>query len=283
MPFRHPLFFLPFLALVFAEPVLAQDDIRWRNRTEFSVVTTGGNTSTSTVGLQNTLRRLSNRGELKIDVATIRTDATRTSRRAVGSEDLFELITEREKERTSERFRAQVRGDLNLSERTFAYGSLGWDRNLFAGFRSRTVTALGAGTRFDAAPRWTTKLGMALTYTVQDDLEPDPSRPSRFAGLRGTIDHEQQLTTGTALELEWVVDANAREWRDTRAKLSQGVSASLSERLALKTTLQILLANDPPSVRVPLFDTAGDPTGSSVLTPLGRVDRSFSIALVVTL
>jgi putative salt-induced outer membrane protein YdiY len=261
----------------------AQERSPWRNRTEFSLVMTGGNAATSTVGLQNTLRRLFDSGELKLDVATIRTDATRVSRRAVGTPEAFEVVTERATERTSERVRAQIRGDRNLGERTFAYASVGWDRNLFAGFRSRTVTALGAGSRLEAPDTWSLKLGAALTYTVQDDLEPDPDRPTRFAGLRGTLDHTHQLTPGTGLELEWVVDANAREWNDTRAKLTQGVAATLSERLALKTTLQFLLVNDPPSVRIPLFNDAGEPLQPSVLTPLGKVDRSLSIALVVTL
>jgi putative salt-induced outer membrane protein YdiY len=266
-----------------SDPDPASDPVRWRNRTEFSLVITGGNASASTVGLQNTLRRRSERGEWRFDVATIRTDATRITRRAVGSADAFSIVTERDTERTSERVRTQLRKDIHLSERTFAYGSVGWDRNLFAGFRSRAVTALGGGTRLEAPDRWTLKLGSALTYTVEDDVDPDPERPARFAGLRGTLDHSHQLSAGTSLELEWVVDANARAWRDTRANLTQGVAATLSERLALKTTLQLLLVNDPPSVRVPLFTPAAEPTSTSVLTPLGKVDRSLSVALVVTL
>jgi putative salt-induced outer membrane protein YdiY len=244
---------------------------------------TGGNASANTVGLQNTLRRTSDRGEWRLDLATIRTDATRITRRAVGSADAFSIETDRETERTSERFRTQLRKDLNLSDRTFAYGSAGWDRNLFAGFRSRTVAALGAGTRLESPDHWTLKLGSALTYTVQEDVDPDPDRPSRFAGVRGTLDHSHELATGTSLELEWVVDANARAWRDTRANLTQGVTATLNERMALKTTLQLLLVNDPPSVRVPLFTPAGISADRSVLTPLGKVDRSLSVALVVTL
>ncbi len=272
--------------LVAAPPaLLAQEDSPspWRNQSEFSLVATGGNASTSTVGLRNTLRRALERGELRFDVGALRTDAARIERRAIGTESSFEVEKESRTERTAERYTAQGRFDLNLSERTFAYTSTGWERNTFAGFNSRTVTALGAGTRWQRPEAWELKVGAALTYTFQDDVDPDPTRPDRFAGLRGTLDHQHSLTTGTRLELKWVVDANAREWNDVRGDLSQSVSASLSDRLALKTTLQFLVDNDPPLRRVPLFTPGGEDTGSTVLTPLRKVDRSLSVALVVTL
>jgi putative salt-induced outer membrane protein YdiY len=255
----------------------------WRNQAEFSLVATGGNASTSTVGLRNTLRRALDRGELRFDVGALRTDAARVERRAVGTESSFQVERESETERTAERYTAQGRFDLNLSERTFGYTSAGWERNTFAGFNARTVLALGAGTRWERSEAWELKVGAALTYTFQDDVDPDPDRADRFAGLRGTLDHQHRLTTGTSLELKWVVDANAREWSDVRGDLSQSVSASLSDRLALKTTLQLLVDNDPPLRRVPLFTPGGEDTGATVLTPLRKMDRSLSVALVVTL
>jgi putative salt-induced outer membrane protein YdiY len=254
----------------------------WRNQTEFSLVMTGGNASSSTLGLRNTLRRRWSAGEVRFDVESIRTDASRITRRAVGSEGDYRVEETRSSERTGERFLTQARLDRNLSERTFAYGSTGWERNPFAGFDSRVILAAGAGTRLEGGA-WQTKAGAALTYTLQQDVDPDPSRPDRFGGLRGTLDHGQDLTSGTKLELKWVVDANAREWSDVRGNLVQAVSASLSDRLALKTTVQLLFQNDPPSRRTPLFTEAGDDTGTSVLIPLGKWDRSLSVALVITL
>lgn len=261
----------------------AQDASAWQNQTEFSLLTTGGNSSTSTVGLRNTLRRTLEHGELRFDVSALRTDAASILRRAVGTDESFRVDKETDTERTAERYAVQARFDRNLSERTFAYTSTGWERNTFAGFNSRSITALGAGTRFERPDRWETKVGAALTYTFQEDVDPDPTRDDNFAGFRGTLDHLHQLTTGTELEIKWVVDANAQEWSDVRGDLSQSVSASLSDRLALKTTLQFLVDNDPPSQRIPLFTPGGENTGATVLTPLGKVDRSLSIALVVTL
>jgi len=261
----------------------AQETSSWQNQAEFSLITTGGNSSTSTVGLRNTLRRTLERGELRFDVSALRTDAASIQRRAVGTEGSFSVDKDSRTERTAERYAAQARFDRNLSERAFLYTSTGWERNTFAGFNSRSITAVGGGTRFEGPDRWETKLGAAVTYTFQEDVDPDPTRDDRFAGVRGTLDHLHQLTTGTNLTLTWVVDANVQERSDVRGNLSQSVSASLSDRLALKTTLQFLVDNDPPSRRIPLFTPGGEDTGSTVLTPLGKVDRSLSIALVVTL
>jgi putative salt-induced outer membrane protein YdiY len=266
-----------------ATPAHGQDDApTWGNQTEFSFLATGGNSTASTLGLRNLLRRESSTGVFRFDIGSIRTDATRVQRRAVGTPGSYSIVEDRDTERTAERYSAQARYDHNLSDRTFAYGSTGWERNTFAGFNSRTVVALGAGTRFERPEVRETKIGAALTYTFQDDVDPDPANPDRFAGLRGTLDHQQRLTTGTQLELKWVIDANARDRDDVRGDLSQSVSASLSDRLALKTTLQLLVDFDPPSQRVPLF-TDGEDSGATVLTPLRKLDRSLSIALVVTL
>ncbi len=270
--------------LALAAPDAAAQDggVTWRNQTEFSLLATGGNAEASTVGLRNTLRRTTASGAFRLDLSTLRTDATRIERRAVGTGASFVVEEGRDSERTAERYAAQGRYDRNLSERTFAYGSTGWERNTLAGFNARTVVALGAGTRFERPEVRETKVGAALTYTFQDDVDPDPARSDRFAGLRGTLDHVHALRENTELEVKWVVDANAREWSDVRGDLAQSVSASLTSRLALKTTLQFLVDNDPPSRRIPLFTPAGEATGETVLTPLRKVDRSISVALVVT-
>jgi putative salt-induced outer membrane protein YdiY len=255
---------------------------RWRNTAEISYLVSGGNSAASTLGVRNTLRRTADRGEFRGDFSLLRTDATRSSRYAVGTTESFEVQEDRERERTAERYATEARYDLNLSPRTFASGSAGWQRNTFAGFRGRTVLALGGGTRWSSPDRWDLKLGAGLTYTFQTDVDPDPGADNRFGGVRVTLDHERQLTTGTSFELKWVVDANAEDTKDVRGDLSQSVSANLTSRLALKTTLQLLVDNDPPLIRIPLQEPEGTDTGETIRVPLRKLDRMLSVALVVT-
>ncbi len=269
------------LALGTAAPVDAQE-VQWRNTTELTYLVSGGNSISSTLGVRNVLRRTGERGELRTEIQTIRTDATRINRSAVGTPDAFTVVEEEETVRTAERYSARARYDRPLTPRVFAYGSAGWERNAFAGFTSRTILSTGAGAQWSAEDRWEVKLAGGLTYTVQDDVTPDPDRDRSFAGVRSTLDYEHRLRAGTGLSVNWVVDANAQDWNDLRGDLQQAVSASLTDRLALKTTLQLLVDNQPPVESLELRTPDGDPTGERVLSSLDRVDRVLSVALVVT-
>jgi putative salt-induced outer membrane protein YdiY len=257
-------------------------EVDWRNTTELSYLVSGGNSATSTLGLRHSLRRNAPRGDLRVDLALLRTDATRFQRYAVGVPESFRLEEDRDTERTAERYAVQGRYDLNVGERAFTTASAGWQRNTFAGFRGRTILSLGGGSRWRVPDEWELKLSAGLTYTFQDDVDPDPERERRFGGVRVTVDHEHQLTSGTSMEVKWVVDANAEDRQDVRGDLAQSVSADLTDRLALKTTLQFLVDNDPPMTSVPLQTPDGTPTGESVRVPLRKADRLLSVALVVT-
>jgi putative salt-induced outer membrane protein YdiY len=278
------------LVLSAPDPLSAQDPggetgVTWRNTSELSYLLTGGNSSANTLGLRNALRRRSATGEFRMDLSVRRTETTRVSRTAVGaSPDDFEVSEERDSERTAERYAVDGRYDRNLGEHFFAFAGLGWERNEFAGFNHRTVAVTGAGNQWSGSDGdWELKVGYGVTYTVRRDVVPDPSRDDSFAGLRLTLDHAHELTESTDLELKWVADGNLQETSELRADLTQGVSTALSDRLALKTTLQLLWDNDPPLESLPLVAPDGTPLGQQVRVPLGRVDHTISVALVITM
>lgn len=258
--------------------------VQWSNEAELSFLMSGGNSSGTTFGLRNTLRRRAGPSELRLDVAGLRTDATRIRRTAVGTgPDDFRVDEERDRERTAERYSLKGRYDRELGENTFGFGGAGWTRNTFSGFEHRTVGFAGAGGSWSRDEVWELKLGLAVTYTVQRDVIPDPERDDSFAGMRVTLDHTRTLTSSTELEMKWVVDGNAQELSDVRADLAQSLSASVSERLALKTTLQLVAVNEPPLESLRLFLPDGTETDTSVLVPLGKLDHTLSVALVITL
>lgn len=257
----------------------------WTNDSELSYLLSGGNAETSSFGLRNTLRWIGGASEVRIRVAALRSDATEIERLAVGTgASDFVLRENRNSERTAERYSAETRYDRDLSDRFFAFGSVDWKRDTFAGFRNRTVGSLGAGNQWGPGEEdWALKIGYGVTYTNQEDVEPDPTKPDSFAGARLTLDYAIQLSGSTGLEFQWVVDANAEDAEDLRGDFVQSVSSSLSSRLSLKTTLQLLWDNDPPLGRVPLVDAAGDPLGGEVLLPLEEVDHNVAVAIVITL
>lgn len=277
---------IAFLLSLLPVGVAAQeaDPAQWRNTTELSFLMSGGNASASTAGLRNMLRRRQDGSELRLDVSGMRTDAVRVRRFAVGTgPDDFRVEEERDRERTAERYAVEGRYDRDVRDHAFAFAGAGWTRNTFAGFNHRTVAFSGAGARWDRDGDWELKLGLALTYTVQRDVTPDPDRADSFAGLRFTLDHARALTESTELELKWMVDGNAREPSDVRGDLVQALAVTLTERLALKTTLQLNVDNDPPLQELPLWLPDGTDTDTTVLVPLQKLDHSLSLALVITL
>ena len=62
---------------------------------------------------------------------------------------------------------------------------------------------------------------------------------------------------------------------DLRADWTNSLAVAMSEKLALKASLQILFDNEPALTAVPLGD-------AEVLTPLGKVDSVFTVAIVAT-
>lgn len=276
---------LPAPRLLSAQDTGGEAGIDWQNTSELSFLLTGGNSSANTLGLRNALRGRSSTGEFRLDVSVRRTETTRISRTAVGaSPGDFEVSEDRESEQTAERYAVDARYDRNLSEHFFAFVGLGWERNEPAGFDHRTVAVTGAGNQWSGSEEdWELKVGYGVTYTVRQDVVPDPSRDNSFAGLRLTLDHAHQLTESTNLELKWVADGNLQETSEIRGDLTQGISTALSDRLALKTTVQLLLNNDPPLESLPLVAPDGTPLGEQVRVPLGKMDHTISMALVITM
>ncbi len=64
---------------------------------------------------------------------------------------------------------------------------------------------------------------------------------------------------------------------------TNSLPVSISETLALKPSLQLLWRNDPALEAIELFTSGGDPTGSTVLVPLDKLDTLFTLALVLSL
>ncbi|TVR62665.1 MAG: DUF481 domain-containing protein [Gemmatimonadales bacterium] len=262
-----------------------RDGPQWRNAAEISFLVDGGNSAASSLGLRNTLRRSGSRTQLRVDATALRTDATRISRRAVGSPDDFRVEEDRDTERSAERYGLRTRLDRSLGSRAFAFSGIGWEQNTFAGFNHRTVASAGAGTRWGDQDEedWELKLGAGLTYTVRRDVTPDPDRDRSFAGVQVTMDYARELGQDTEVEFRWVVDGNAQEFSEVRGDLVQALSTSLTSRLALKTTLQVLLDNDPPVESVPLFAPGEPESDETVRTPLRRMSYGLSVALVITM
>lgn len=258
--------------------LLAQDEekqLGWMDVAELTFVMTGGNASSSTFGLKNTLSHVWDNAVFTVRAGGIRTEASTFSRTATGTPTSFTITETENSDVTAENYFLRSRYDRNISDAVYLFGGAGWERNTFAGFDNRYSVVAGTGrTWFDSdARRFKTDVG--LTYTSQDDITPDPTIDDAFLGLRGSWEFFRQISSTTAFDSQLVVDENLNQTDDFRADFTNSLSVAMSEGLALKTSLQLLYDNLPSLIAVPL--TGG---GGNALTPLDKVDSVFTVAIV---
>jgi putative salt-induced outer membrane protein YdiY len=260
---------------LFPTSVVAQEETAggWSDVAEVTFVLTAGNASSSTFGLKNTAERMWEKSSFKLSFGAVRTESGITTRIASGTPENFTVSESTDSEVTAENYFVKSRLDRSLTEAAFIFGGADWDRNTFAGIQNRYGLVSGAGKAWFEEETRRLKTDLGLTYTIQEDVVEDPDGDDSFLGLRGSYDYFRSLTENTDLTSVLVVDQNLEATEDLRADWTNSLAVAMSERLALKTSLQLLYDKDPALTAVPLGDT-------EVLTPLGKVDTVFTVAIV---
>ena len=265
--------------------VSAQDavgGIAWENATELSFVSTGGNASSSTLGLKAALIGTSGANAFRLTLGGIRGETNTTNRTATGTVGSFTVNETTVSQLTAESYFARGRYDRNFTN-AYLFSGAGWDRNTFAGVQNRYSAVLGIGRTWTDGDAGLFKTDIGATYTIQKDVDPAPGADDGFGGIRATIDATRRLSGSTQFASTLIVDENVENTKDFRADWINSLSVSLSETLALKTSLQVLFDNQPSLLGVPLLDGLGVPTGTQVPTPGDEVDTVLTLTLVITL
>ncbi|MEM6706668.1 MAG: DUF481 domain-containing protein [Acidobacteriota bacterium] len=282
---KRPLFaFLLTAFLLFALPVTAQDDgpePGWYDTAELTYVTTSGNAEADTLGLKNSLQRIWDDAVFSLDAGALRVETTTIARFAQLSGDGVSVGEIKTSELTAENYYLRGRYDRNITDRFFWYAGAGWERNEFAGFTDRLTAVAGVGNIWWQEDRGHFRTDYGLTYTQQDDVVINPDFDDSFLGLRLSYDYLNKLTDTTEFTSVLIVDQNLDETDDLRADFINAVAVSMTERLALKASLQLLYDNMPALVAVDVVNAAGELTGDSVLAELEDLDSLFTLALVV--
>jgi hypothetical protein len=268
--------------------VHAQDDEdealqRWVIKGELTSVLAQGNAETLTLGFGGQVRRRWEKHAVRFEAGSVRAQATRITRRAVGEPDAFALEVDRDTEVTTEVYFARGRYDLTLSDEFFGFGGIDWLRNTPTGIESRFLIAAGAGNTWadNADLRFSTSY--AGTYTFQSDVVANPFVKTDFAGLRAGWELFVRVSESTQFDSEMISDLNLESTEDVRVDLTNALTVNINESLALKPSLQLLLRSRPSLVDVPLFSPLDVATNQSVAVPLKKADTFFRLALVLTL
>jgi hypothetical protein len=267
------------IGLIVAPQMMAAQDVAWvwNDRAELSVVWTGGNASSNTLGIKNTLTGERGAAKVNLEAGGIRTESSITTRVANGTPTLNSVSEIVLTQLTAESYFARGQFNYGVTERTYWFGGGGWDRNTFSGIDNRFAFVSGGGAQFSDTDDLKFRSDLGVTYTIQDNLSAGPL--DRFAGLRLTWDLTRKATETTTFDSKLVLDENLQDTEDFRADLTNSISVAMNDRMALKTSLQVLFDNQPSFLDGPFFP-GGNPAGT-VAAQLKKMDSVFTVALVI--
>ena len=239
---------LSFTIGIIAAPAEAQ--VKTPPPSEFNAdlgfVSVSGNTSVTTLSLgEKWIRRIS-RWEFKQDLAAVygKTDGTETSNL----------------------WRASVRGDYGLGAKLALYARTAFDRNKFAGVKSRFAEGVGLVAKVRATDIDQLNVEGGFELTQQDNLD---GTNDSFSSLRAasTWKHMFSATAYFFQGVEWLPNLDDSE--DYRINSETSVVAPLSTRVAMKASYQLRFDN------LPSLNAAGT-------APLRKSDRILSTGIQVT-
>jgi putative salt-induced outer membrane protein len=167
---------------------------------------------------------------------------------------------------TSNSWKTSVRGDYGLGTNLAVYVRTGFDRNKFAGVKSRFAEGLGLVAKPITNDRDQLKFEGGFELTQQANLD---GTSDTFSSLRAATSWKHMFSASTSLfqGLEYL--PNLDESADYRINSETTLVAPLSSRVAMKASYQVRFDN------LPALNAAGT-------APLRKSDRILSTGIQVT-
>lgn len=275
---------LLWLLFVLATPPLSAQEapeLGWSGNADLSLVAASGNAEALTLGFKGALRSVQTAYSLGFEAGALSAEATTTLRTAVllpgGA---VALIEEEETRKTAEAFFLRGRYDRKLGGPWSWFAGAGWERNEFAGFSNRTSGMGGIARTWFETDAAKLRTDAALTYTREELVAEVPGRDDAFLGLRLAWDYLRALTSTTTFTSLLALDENLDDTDDLRVDTTNAIAVAMSERLALKASLQLLFDKQPAFVEVPIAGAA-PPGPTTLLVELEDLDSILTVAVVV--
>ncbi len=284
------------LLLVSAGPARAEDQPNpdaapapppktWSDVSEFSYVQTSGNSELSTLGFKNALTGKRDKSMFELKAGAVRGESTTITRFATGTLANPDEHTDRDTALTAESYYLTGRYDRTISKRTFWFLGAGWDRNTFAGIENRYTAGGGLGNIWLDSDRAKFRTSYAATLTNQNDVVVNPDVEDTFGGLMISSNFMHKFGAATTFGNDTAFNENLKDTTDWRANMTNWVAVTMSQRLALKASLQWLYDNSPSLEAITVYDIyPSQPLAialGTTLVPLEKFDSIFTTSLVV--
>jgi putative salt-induced outer membrane protein YdiY len=228
----------------------------WSNSTELSLVWTGGNSKSQTLGIKDTLGYKTKNGRSRFRIDALRTYSSDDPFYQVDPGVTFEPGSKPlnftthtvypDPDLDVDRYFAEGRYDGNLGKKKSTWNAgASWDRNEDAGIVSRAIVFGGLGNVWHEREDLSFYTSYGLSYTDRQEDVDDPEHDRRFLGVRLSSDFKQAWGKSTIYDNDFTFNVNVSDLSDFNADLVQGVSVSMSKSLSLKISLQLTYAGEP--------------------------------------
>ena len=171
-----------------------------------------------------------------------------------------------EGEESSNSWRTSLRGDYGLSSHFALYARTSFDRNKFAGIKSRFAEGVGAVAKLLATD--VDQLGLEGGFEVTQQRNLDGT-DDNFNSLRGATSWKHSFSKATYFFQAVEVLPNLDESKDLRVNSETTVVAPLSAHVGMKLSYQVRFDN------LPALNAAGT-------APLRKSDRILSTGIQIS-
>jgi putative salt-induced outer membrane protein YdiY len=279
---RSSIAFLAVLALAGTAASAAEEpELGWSDEAELGFVATAGNAESSSLGFKNVALRRFERALFTLRAGATRVETTdETPVVDAAAPPAIKVIEDSEV--TAENYYLTGQYDHEITERLFWTVGAGWDRNEPAGIENRYFGSAGVGNVWWDREDLKFRTDYGLTFTKEETVVDVAGVDDSYVGLRVAWSYLNQLGANTEYVNTLVFNENLDETSDWRADMVNAVAVAMSERLALKASLQWLYDNEPAFEQLTAsFDSNGNPVAPvTQVVQLDELDSILTVSLV---
>jgi putative salt-induced outer membrane protein YdiY len=260
------------LGVVLAEEPAAPVARPWKDSADFGLVLTTGNTENFNVSLTNKFVYTWSNAEFTLDAAALRTENTvRTLANDTAANTV--VVTETDTT-TAEMYALGGKYTHKILESFFWYVNAGWVSNKPSGIDNRYGAGGGLGYHFFKTEVQTLSMEFGVDYTKEEQTT---GFSDSFAGARLFLGYLYNISKTSSFTEDLTLLENLDDTDDFRGRSVSALTASLTQKLALKVSLTLLYDDQPVVVDVPPVAPATAPAQFE----FDKLDTILTAALVV--
>jgi len=227
----------------------------WSNTSDLSLVVTGGNSKSATLGFSDQLRYRWKEARLELKVNVVRANK---------SDDRFFLVApglefpvggapsnptasliKPEPELDAANYLVGGDYERKISAAWFWNAGASWYRNDDAGILNRYLVFGGVGNTWADNQRRRFVTSYGVSYTDREEEEPDPEKDRRFGGARAGWDYTEHLNPATTFDSDLGANVNFADPSDYSLNTLNALTVSVNSRVSIKVSLQWLFEDEP--------------------------------------